>query len=35
MKRKHRPPTVVQRDDVQTVEQLPLVLVDPLHLDIK
>lgn len=27
--------TVVQRDGVQTVEQLPLVFVDPLHLDVK
>lgn len=27
--------TVVERDGVQTVEQLPLVLVDPLHLHVK
>lgn len=27
--------TVVERDGVQTVEQLPLVLMDPLYLDIK
>lgn len=27
--------TVVQGDDVQAVEQLPLVLVDPLHVHIK
>lgn len=27
--------TVVQCDDVQAVEQLPLVLMDPLHLDIE
>ena len=29
------PQLVVQMDDVQHVEQLPLVLVQPLHLDIK
>lgn len=28
-------PTVVQSDDVQAVEQLPLVFVDPLHLHVK
>lgn len=27
--------TVVEGDDVQAVEQLPLVLVDPLHVQIK
>lgn len=27
--------TVVERDGVQTGEQLPLVLVDPLHLDVE
>lgn len=27
--------TVVHGDDVQTVEQLPLVLVDSLHVDVK
>lgn len=27
--------TVVEGDDVQTVEQLPLVLMDPLHLQVK
>lgn len=27
--------TVVQGDDVQAVEQLPLVLVDPLDVDVK
>lgn len=28
-------PTVVHADDVQAVEELPLVLVDPLHMDVK
>lgn len=28
-------PTVVQGNDVQAVEQLPLVLVDPLHVDVE
>lgn len=28
-------PTVVQRDDMQAVEQLSFVLMDPLHLDVK
>lgn len=27
--------TIVERDDVQAVQQLPLVLMDPLHLNIK
>lgn len=27
--------TVVERDDVQAVQQLPLVLMDPLHLNVK
>ena len=27
--------TVVQGDDVQAVEQLPLVLVDPLHMHVE
>lgn len=27
--------TVVQGDDVQAVEQLPLVLVDPLHVHVE
>lgn len=32
---KERAPTVVQRDDVQAVEQLSLVLVDSLHVDVE
>lgn len=27
--------TVVQGDDVQAVQQLPLILVDPLHMDVE
>lgn len=30
-----KPLTVVESDNVQTVEQLPLILMDSLHLNVK